>query len=216
MKRLPSYPLLLGLAVTAAILGACRGQESDKPPVHLNPNMDSQPRVDPQSESKFYSDRRSMRQPVEGTIAQNALYEGPYGTGKDSETRYTLEIPMPITMELLKRGQDRFGIYCTPCHDRTGYGHGMVVRGRPWKPTNFHDSYARTMSDGQMFDAITHGARTMPAYGPQIPVKDRWAIVAYVRALQFSQAAALGDVPPEQTVSLKLDTQTTAPPPKAE
>jgi mono/diheme cytochrome c family protein len=183
-------------------LSACRGQSSDAPPVHMNPNMDSQPRYDPQSESKLYEDRRSMRVPVEGTIPKGHLNEDEaYANGKDGD-RYVLKIPVPITEQMLTRGQERFNIYCTPCHDKMGTGKGMVaLRGYP-PPTDLQEPRVRSMSDGQLYAAIAFGVRNMPSYGAQIPVADRWAIVAYVRALELSQNATIEDVPAEKRASL--------------
>jgi hypothetical protein len=186
----------------ALALAACRGGPSDAPPVHMNPNMDTQPRYDPQGLSKLFEDRRTMRVPVEGTIPKGHLNEDDaYYTGKDGD-KYVLKIPVPITEQMLARGQERFNIYCTPCHDKLGSGKGMVaLRGYP-TPTDFHGAYARGITDGQVYSAIAYGVRNMPSYGAQVPVADRWAIVAYVRALQFSQNATIEDVPAEKRASL--------------
>ena len=195
-----------GAILLAAGVSACRGQISDAPPVHMNPNMDSQPRYDPQAESKFFEDRRTMRTPVENTIARGHLAEDEaYNMGRDGN-RYILKVPVPITEALLRRGRERFNIYCTPCHDKTGSGHGMVVQRGFSTPTDLHGDYARHIPDGQIYSAISYGARNMPAYGPQVPVSDRWAIVAYVRALQLSQNATMDDVPADKRASLPLET----------
>ncbi|MDW8249133.1 MAG: cytochrome c [Myxococcales bacterium] len=185
---------------------SCRGQESEQPPVHLNPNMDSQPRYDPQAESKFYEDRRTMRQPLEGTIARGNFYENEvYATGKEGD-QYVAKIPVPITEAMLQRGQERYNIYCTPCHDATGSGQGLVVtRGGYPAATNLNEAYSRTMPDGQMYGAIAYGVRNMPSYAAQIPVDDRWAIVAYVRALQFSQNATIQDVPADKRSGMPVE-----------
>ncbi len=197
--RFPSLLLLAALA-------GCRGQESDQPPVHLNPNMDSQPRYDPQAESKFYEDRRTMRHPVEGTVARGNFYENEaYATGKDGE-QYIAKMPVPITEAMLQRGQERYNIYCTPCHDATGSGKGLVVTRGGYPPaTNLNEEYSRTMPDGQLYGAITYGIRNMPSYAAQIPVDDRWAIVAYVRALQFSQNATAQDVPADKRGGMPVE-----------
>lgn len=203
MRFLPST--LLGAIALAAVAG-CRGQESDQPPVHMNPNMDSQPRYDPQGESKFYEDRRTMRQPVEGTVAKgNFLENDVYATGKDGE-QYVAKMPVPITEAMLKRGRERYNIYCTPCHDATGSGNGLVVtRGKYPQATNLNEAYSRTMPDGQIYGAVTYGIRNMPSYAAQIPVEDRWAIVAYVRALQFSQNATVQDVPADKRGGMPVE-----------
>lgn len=193
---------MVTMGVAATGLVGCRGYESEEPPVHLNPNLDSQPRYDPQSESKFYEDRRTMRQPVEGTVAKGALHENEavaYGRVGD---RYVLKLPVQVTPQLLERGQERYDIFCTPCHDKTGSGNGLVVqRGYP-QATNLHDERVRKMTDGQLYSAIANGVRNMPSYGAQIPIDDRWAIVAYVRALEISQNATLEDVPSDKRAGL--------------
>jgi mono/diheme cytochrome c family protein len=202
--RFPSSLVLSGALALAALTG-CRGQESEQPPIHYNPNMDSQPRYDPQAESKFYEDRRTMRQPVEGTVARgNFLENDVYATGKDGD-QYVAKMPIPITEATLKRGQQRYNIYCTPCHDASGSGKGLVVtRGYP-AATNLNEAYSRTMADGQVYGAIAYGIRNMPSYAAQIPVDDRWAIVAYVRALQFSQNATAQDVPADKRGGMTVE-----------
>lgn len=194
------------LLLSPLCIGACRGQPSEEPPVHVNPNMDSQPRYDPQSESKFFADRASMRRPVEGTVARGRLEEddgfyrglGPGGRPLD-------RMPVPITDALLKRGQERFNIFCAPCHDRTGSGQGPVAQRGYIGVRNLLDEYTRALPDGQVYSAIAHGVRTMPSYGTQVPPEDRWAIVAYVRALEVSVSASLDDVPQERRASLTLE-----------
>lgn len=192
--------------VASAVLVSCRGQEMADPPVHLNPNMDSQPRYDPQSTSKFYEDRRTMRTPVDGTVSRGNLNDDEVFTQGCDDGRYVLKGPVSLTAPTLARGQERYDIFCAPCHDKTGYGEGLVIkRGYP-KPINFHEEYARKMPDGQVYAAITNGVRNMPGYAAQIPVADRWAIVAYMRALQFSQAATVEDVPAAMRGSLAVET----------
>jgi mono/diheme cytochrome c family protein len=189
----------------AVALAGCRGQISEDPPIHMNPNMQSQPRYDPQSEAKLFEDRRSMRQPVEGTVAHELLDEDDaYNLGRNGD-KYVAKVPVPITDALLHRGQERFGIYCSPCHDKTGSGQGMVVKHGYPQATNLLDDYARHISDGQIYSAIRNGVRNMPSYAPQIPVADRWAIVAYVRALEISQNATIEDVPSDKRASLQVE-----------
>jgi mono/diheme cytochrome c family protein len=103
----------------------------------------------------------------------------------------------------MNRGQDRFTIYCTPCHGQTGVGNGIVIKRGFMVPPNFHDERLVTMPDGQIFNAISNGVRLMPSYGKQIPVEDCWAIVAYIRALQRSQRATLSDVPESERAQLQ-------------
>lgn len=193
---------------TTAILG-CRGQTSEDPPVLLERNMYDSERYNPESYSQFFPDHRTMRRPVAGTLAREFVEDvTPAGTGlAENQESYLLTVPTSVTQhfggmeKMLERGRERFTIYCAPCHGQTGDGKGMVVckrdsvtdpcqsRGFPPLPS-YEDPRVRQMPDGQLFATITHGARTMPAYGPQIPVADRWAIVSYVRALEMSQMAS--------------------------
>jgi len=179
--------------------GACRGNKSSEPPVHLNPNMDWQAHFKPQEENAWFPDKRAMRLPVEGTVAQGQLKEDDaYYRGRDANGRLLDGLPagMALDDKLLARGQARYNIYCAPCHEKTGYGHGMIVqRGLKVPPPSYHDPRLQAMPLGYFFDVITHGKNTMRSYAAQIPVADRWAISAWVRVLQLSQRAELADLP---------------------
>ncbi len=200
--------LLFVLLVAATLpLGACRGDISSKPPIHPQQNMDQQNRFDAQEPSDFWTDGRSARGYVEGTV-QSADWRGDSnpctlpeanrhlceGTADDGS--WVLELPaeVPLDADTLARGQDRYDIYCAPCHDRTGSADGMVAR-RGMKPVSFHGRILRSREPGKIYDTITSGGSIMPSYAAQIPVEDRWAIVAYVRALQISQHASIEVVP---------------------
>ena len=152
-------------------------------------------------ESDFYTDLRSARPPVEGTVARGQLREDTYlYTGKigDNPGDY---MPFPVTAEVLARGQQRYNIYCAPCHSRVGDGNGVIPsRGFPRKPPSYHTERLRKAPLGYFFDVITNGFGAMPDYASQIPPRDRWAIVAYIRALQLSQDATAADVPAGQKV----------------
>ncbi len=195
-----------GLMMTAALalLIGCQGTPSSKPPIHLNPNMDDQEKYEPYEASQFFADGAAMRTPPEGTIARGELHEDvPYYTGFQRDTFYVETSPVAATMPELQRGRERYDIYCSPCHGRTGDGRGIVVtRGYPPPPT-YHDERLRGVPDGYIFNVITNGIRNMPSYRHQIPVDDRWAIVLYLRALQRSHHATLDDVPVEKRASLK-------------
>lgn len=164
-------------------------------------DMHDQPRFKPLAQSDFYPDLRSARMPVEGTVARGQLHEdGYFYTGKVGDNPGDF-LPFPATGELLERGQQRYNIYCAPCHSRLGDGNGVVSgRGFPRKPPSFHDERLRKVPLGYFFDVMTNGFGSMPDYGSQIPPQDRWAIVAYIRALQLSQAATAADVPAGQNV----------------
>lgn len=199
MRLVLAAILLIGVIGT----GCFQGVPSRKPPIHLNPNMDKQPKYKAQEESSFFEDGATMRMPIEGTVARGELREDiVYYTGKDAAGKYVQRSPLPSTMTTLRRGQERFDIFCSPCHGRSGYGQGIVVKRGLMPPPPFHDERMRKFPDGQIFDVISNGIRNMPAYRHQIPVEDRWAIVAYFRALQRSQNASKSDLPQEILDSL--------------
>jgi len=192
--------LLLALAVTSCY----RGKPSEDPPIHPNPNMDDQPKYEAQERSEFFEDGATMRSPVPGTLARGDLREdSEFYQGRTSDGQLVRKMPVEINLELLKRGQQRYDIYCTPCHGGSGAGGGIVVKKGYLPPPSFHIDRLRQIEDGHIYEVITNGIRNMPAYNHQIPVNDRWAIVAYVRALQRSQNATLSDVPEELRNGIK-------------
>lgn len=165
--------------------------------------MADQPRYDPLVKSDFFGDDRSARPLVEGTVARGHLNsDEAFYTGKISG-RLTETLPFPVSKNVLLRGQERFEIFCSPCHDRIGSGQGMVVKRGFRPPPSFHIDRLRTAPPGYFFDVITHGFGIMPDYAAQVSPKDRWAIVAYIRALQLSQNAKLTDVPEAERRSLE-------------
>lgn len=190
----------------ALLLGACRGAPSEDPPIHPQRNMFTQDKGKPQRENTFFPDGRVMRLPVEGTVPTTAPIDNDrYHKGQEGG-QFVRDIPVAVTWELMRRGQERFNIYCAPCHDRTGSGNGIVVQraaGAMVRPPSYVEERVRAMPAGELFHIITHGVRTMPSYSYQIPVEDRWAIVAYVRALQRSQYTVLADVPEEMRSKLQ-------------
>lgn len=189
------------LALVAA--SGCQGSVSSSPPIHLNPNMDQQDRYDPQEPSTFFADGRSMRPQVAGTVARGHLNEDDhYFRGKAGETFFaTMPAQVTVDAALLARGQARFNIYCLPCHDAAGTGQGIVAKRGMIPPPPFTMDRLIEMPVGQIYDLITNGVRNMPSYGAQIPVADRWAIVAYVRALQLAGHAPLSQVPADVAAS---------------
>jgi hypothetical protein len=164
-------------------------------------DMHDQPRFKPLAKSDFYTDLRSARPPVEGTVARGQLHEDRYFyTGKLGDNAGD-SMPFPVNLEVLERGRERYNIYCAPCHSRLGDGNGVVPsRGFPRKPPSFHDPRLRQAPLGYLFDVMTSGFGIMPSYAAQIPARDRWSIVAYIRALQLSQNATRSDVSPGQKV----------------
>jgi len=160
--------------------------------------MYDQPKYKPLSRSDFFADHRTSRPLPEGTVARGWLEAGTrLYEGKDGAT-LAATLPMPLTSELLARGRERYNIFCSPCHDRTGGGRGMVVRRGYQPPPSFHVERLREAPVGHLFDVMTHGLGAMPDYASQVPVEDRWAIAAYIKALQLSQNAPIADVPPEK------------------
>ncbi len=158
-------------------------------------DMHNQPKYRPRRESEIFADGRSARPLVEGTVARGSLREdAAYYTGK-SGGQYLTRIPVEVTPALLARGQERFLIFCSPCHGRTGRGDGMIVQRGYKAPSSYHVDRLRAMPIGYFYDVITNGFATMPDYASQIPPADRWAIAAYVRVLQFSERAPVADVP---------------------
>ncbi len=194
----------LGIASVALILGACRGGTSKSPPVHLVLDMDFQPKLKAQATSGFegWHDHRSMRLPVEGTVARGSLPDpvlmpNPAAPGKNADGSWITANPLPRTIANLERGREQYDIYCSICHGYSGrggngdYGHGMVGRLWPVAVPNFHvqegkDNRVANLSDGEIFDVLSDpkGRNTMPSYSARIRVEDRWAIIHYVRALQ--------------------------------
>jgi mono/diheme cytochrome c family protein len=164
--------------------------------------MDFQGRYDPQSQRPFFGDKRASRTPVEGTVARGFLKDDdPRFTGV-SNGQWIGRNPLPVTEDLMQTGQRRFNTYCSPCHDRTGQGRSVIAQRAVWIPTNLHESRVKQFNDGEIFSVITNGRRSMPAYRYQITEDDRWAIVAYVRALQRTTEGALEDVPADKRAAL--------------
>jgi len=202
VRRAHTAALGLGVAALAALAGGCRQ------------DMHDQPKYKPFRRSDFFGDERSARPLVEDTVARGQLRaDATYYTGKQGTMPVDV-LPVAVTPALLRRGQQRYGIYCTPCHGATGRGDGMVVQRGYRRPPSFHIDRLRNEKTGYFFDVITSGFGAMPDYAAQVPVADRWAIVAYLRALQLSENARLEDVPADRRAELAA-TASSAPPPAA-
>jgi mono/diheme cytochrome c family protein len=181
---------LIGVLVCLAF-GACRQ------------DMHDQPKYVPLRESTFFADNRSARAPVPGTVARGQLHEDTLlYTGKVDGADATI-FPFPVDENVMSRGHERYDIYCSPCHGRTGAGNGMVVQRGYRPPPSFHVDRLRAAPAGHFFDVITNGFGAMPDYAAQITATDRWTIVAYIRALQLSEHAAASDVPADQRGALQ-------------
>jgi cytochrome c5 len=197
------------LTIATVLLAGCARQTSRQSPVTFIPDMDYQGRYEPQGDRTFhggkpiFSDARASLRPVEGTVARGSLVnDEPFNTGVDNNM-YIGRNPLKVDAELLQYGQRRFNTYCSPCHDRTGQGRGIVAQRATWIPTNLQEPRAKQMNDGEIFNVITNGRRSMPPYKFQIVSRDRWAIVAYVRALQRTSSATVADVPEDRKAELK-------------
>lgn len=178
-------------------LGACRQK------------MANQPRYDPLEPSDFFADGQASRPRIAGTVARGELSGNPFfDTGKVNG-QVADGFPMPVTLDLINRGHSRFDIYCAQCHGRAGDGNGMIPSRGYRRPPSFHTEPLRAATSGHLFDVMTNGFGAMPPYGKMIPPQDRWAIVAYIRALQLSQNATVADVPVEDRA--KLDAPPAAP-----
>jgi mono/diheme cytochrome c family protein len=208
---LPAFAVVFTLSlIPLALIARARATHQSTPRINIMPDMDVQNRYEAQSENRLFADGRAMRPPVEGAVARGQLHDDAlFYTGKEGGG-WAVSIPVPITEALLARGRERFGIYCSPCHGLGGIGDGLVAQradaleeGTWTPPASFHTDLVRGRTDGELFNTITHGIRNMPPYGSQIAPADRWAIVAYVRALQRSQNARLEDVPQNVRATLR-------------
>lgn len=209
--------LILALAIVAvlalipfALIARARAVPSAEPRIHLIQDMGSQPKFKPQAANPMFADGRAMRPAIAGTVARGdlradqAVFDG--RLGDDWATTF----PMPVTEAMMRRGQERYQVFCQPCHGAAGTGDGLVAKradelqeGTWTPPASFHTATVQERPVGHLYNTIAHGIRNMPAYGAQIDVADRWAVVAYVRALQRSQNARMADVPPELRGKLK-------------
>jgi len=165
--------------------------------------MHDQPKYIPMRASDFYPDKRSERPYVEGTVPAGEFEDGsPLYTGMDGQAPIDY-FPMTISAADMKRGQERYGIFCAPCHGSIGDGNGMIVQRGFRQSASFHIDRLRTSPPGHYFDVITHGFGAMPDYAAQVSPRDRWRIIAYIRALQLSQHASVSDVPAAQRGQIK-------------
>lgn len=186
--------LALGLGLVLALTAtACRQ------------DMHDAAKYEPLEKSAFFEDQRASRQLVAGTIPRGHLQEDKLlYTGRDGDA-LSESFPFPVTAGVMKRGQERFNIYCSPCHARTGDGDGMIVQRGYKQPPSLHEERVRVMPAGYFFQVMTNGFATMPSYAAQIGPEDRWAIAAYVKALQASRQVQLSDLTAEEKKRLEAD-----------
>jgi len=211
------FLIIFGLCVLVVmgVLGK-RGEHFRQPPLYIFPDMEWQLKLRPQKDNTFFPDGRTSQLPVPGTVprstpiqtARGSFYpfeDVPVNTGRATGTTNFVENnPLPMTLELVKRGQQRFTINCTPCHGAVGDGTGITKKiGAMGVVANLHDKRIVEMGDGELFYIITNGRNNMGAYGANVTVPDRWAIIAYLRALQLARLGSIDDVPEEFRAGLK-------------
>jgi len=218
------YFLLLYVLMIAGVVGICglRGSHSHRPQIELFPDMVRQNKVRPQTPSEFFPDEHASRLIPVGTVPRGGPYviggeelkvdgkpvypyeDSPVNTGQIVGTTNWLPLsPVPLSRQLLERGQQRYQINCLPCHGPDGDGKGITSKYGLVGMPSFHDQRLINMGDGEIFNTITHGKNQMGAYGPNVTVEDRWAVIAYVRVLQRSQLATLEEVPESYRSTLK-------------
>lgn len=168
-------------------------------------DMQDQPKYKPLAQSNFFSDGKSARQLVDGTVAYSPEATP---TPPMADLSKMMTLPFPLTSQVMNRGQERFNIYCTPCHGALGYGNGMVVQRGFIAPPSYHTDRLRQAALGHFYEVMTNGFGAMPSYADKVAPRDRWAITAYIRALQLSQRAPLSDAPPEARAKLQSERQT--------
>jgi hypothetical protein len=211
------FLIIFGLCViaTMGVLGK-RGSHFRKPSLYIFPDMERQLKLRPQKENGFFTNGVSSQLPVPGTIARSGplqtingpvygFEDSPVNTGRiTGTTNYIENNPLPITAELLERGRQRFTINCSPCHGAIGDGNGITKKiGAMAVVGNLHDKRMVEMPDGEIFYVISNGRSLMQSYAANIEVRDRWAIVAYVRALQLARLGSVADLPPDLQTKFK-------------
>ncbi|WP_221030852.1 c-type cytochrome [Actomonas aquatica] len=194
------YVYLVAFFLVVLTVGALgfRGSISTKPPLEVFPDMDRQSKYQPQGESAFFADGRADRPIPAGTVAREIIIgDAHLTTGRNADGEFAAGFPASLDIDeaFILRGQERYNIYCTPCHGTLADGRGIVTQYGWGTPANLHSDTFRAQTEGELFNTITHGKNTMFAYGDKLVPEDRWAVIAYVRALQRSQNGRLSDVP---------------------
>ena len=216
--RYAYYTLAFVVVLVVSVLGF-RGMRSTLPPIEVFPDMDHQAKYKPQAESKFFADGRADRPIPPGTVpygrgnnvepgrpfhdpdylrADDFLY-----AGKNADGSFARGFPMAVTEPMIRRGQNRFMIYCYPCHGAQGDGQGITKSYGMMATPSYHDERIRQMPEGEIFNTITHGKNTMFPYADKLSPEDRWAVISYIRALQRAHNGRIDDVPPELRGGLK-------------
>jgi hypothetical protein len=207
------------LVVLVVSIAGFQGSMSRRPPIEVFPDMDRQPKLRPQEPNRFFADGLSSQLPVEGTIPRSVPFDNlriengtpvfrhddsPVNTGMITGTTNWVEVtPFQITENSLIRGQQRYQIYCAPCHGAVGDGNGITRQWGMGVVANLHEQRVLEMTDGEVFHVITYGRGLMGDYGPKMSIEDRWAVIAYMRALQLSRLGSMQDVPEDQRAVLQ-------------
>lgn len=198
---------VVGVLGAVTLMGGCG--------IGIRLDMQDQPKYKPLRQSDFFADGRSARPLPENTVARGQeRADVAFYTGKVNN-QYVGDFPVKVDEQLVARGQERFNVYCSPCHSRLGDGNGMIVQRGLRRPPSFHEQRLRQAPVGHFYDVITNGFGSMGDYAQQVSVRDRWAIVAYIRALQFSTAATQGDVPAGMQVSNSMPNFNEVPKPES-
>ena len=211
------FILIFGVGVVGLVLVAGRqGDLSRNRPIQIFPDMKRQAKLRPQNANGFFANGLTSQLPQPGTIAQSkpllvagrevySFEDAPVNTGRVAGTTNFVELnPYPVTAPFLARGQERFNIYCAPCHSQLGDGNGVPKKINAMAiVANLHDKRIVELTDGELFNTVSYGKNNMQGYAPQIPVEDRWAIIAYLRALQLSRLGSVDDLAPETRAKLK-------------
>jgi mono/diheme cytochrome c family protein len=195
---------LLLVAVIVSIAGF-RGGVTRRTPIEVFPDMDRQPKLRPQTANGFFADGLSSQGQAPFTVARGSAWQDtPVNTGREPGTTNFIQVnPIPVTARVMARGQERFEINCLPCHGPQGDGKGITTKYGMTIIANLHDARIVRQGDGEIFNTISNGKNQMQGYGANIEIQDRWAIIAYLRALQLSHLGTIEDVPAAEQAALK-------------
>jgi mono/diheme cytochrome c family protein len=209
--RYAYYTLAFAVVLLISVMGF-RGMKSSRPPIEVFPDMDHQAKYKPQAESKFFADGRADRPLPAGVVPHGRTVDADPAflraddfryAGKAADGSFARGFPVEVTEAFVRRGQNRFQIYCAPCHGTLGDGNGITKSYGMLVTPSYHDDRIRSMPEGEIFNTITNGKNTMFPYADKLSPDDRWAVVAYVRALQRAHHGSIADVPLEQQGGLK-------------
>jgi mono/diheme cytochrome c family protein len=212
------YFIVTFLFIVIAAIGILgfRGDFSQKPPIEIFPDMDRMAKYKPQAEDKFWDDGRQDRPTLPGTVATMPEHLKVYAkydtyvdddflaTGKKEDGSFGRGFPIKVSQDLMKKGKEKYDIFCIACHGATGDGNGITKKYGMVATPSYHDERMRTMPEGEIYNTITHGKNLMGSYGAKLRYEERWAIVAYVRALQRARTASVDDVPQQNRKELDL------------